>query len=55
MIKDLEIHGRTQDTIKNMLWSIKNFSKFYNQQPELLGEQDIYIIALIRRNYTGGL
>ncbi|MBL4934189.1 tyrosine-type recombinase/integrase [Clostridium sp. YIM B02515] len=41
MIKDLEIRGRTPNTIKNMGWSIKNFSKFYNQPPELLGEQDI--------------
>lgn len=41
MIKDLEPRGRTQDTIKNMVWSIKNFSKFYNKPPELLGEQDI--------------
>lgn len=41
MIKDLEIRGRTPNTIKNMVWSIKNFSKFYNQPPELLGEQDI--------------
>jgi len=24
-----------------MVWSIRNFSKFYNQPPELLGEQDI--------------
>lgn len=41
MIKDLEIRGRTPNTIKNMVWSIKTFSKFYNQPPELLGEQDI--------------
>ncbi|MBL4935102.1 tyrosine-type recombinase/integrase [Clostridium sp. YIM B02515] len=41
MIKDLEIRGRTPNTIKNMVWSIKNFSKFYNQPPELLGEHDI--------------
>lgn len=41
MIKDLEIRGRTPNTIKNMVWSIKNFSKYYNQPPELLGEQDI--------------
>ena len=41
MIKDLEIRGRTPNTIKNMVWSIKNFSKFYNQPLELLGEQDI--------------
>ena len=32
---------RTPDTIKNMVWSIKNFSKFYNQPPQLQGEQDI--------------
>jgi integrase/recombinase XerD len=41
MIKDLEIRGRTPNTIMNMVWSIKNFSKYYNQPPELLGEQDI--------------
>lgn len=41
MIKDLEIRERTPNTIKNMVWSIKNFSKYYNQPPELLGEQDI--------------
>ena len=41
MIKNLEIRGRTPNTIKNMVWSIKNFTKFYNQPPELLGEQDI--------------
>lgn len=41
MVKDLELRGRTPDTIKNMVWSVKNFSKFYNQPPELLGEQDI--------------
>jgi hypothetical protein len=38
MIKDLEIRGRTPNTIKNMVWSLKNFSKFYNQPPELLVE-----------------
>jgi len=55
MVKDLELRGRTPDTIKNMVWSIKNFSKFYNQPPELLGEQDIinYLdYGLIRRNYS---
>lgn len=41
MIKDLEIRGRSQNTIKNMVLTMKNFSKFYNQPPELLGEQDI--------------
>lgn len=41
MVKDLEIRGRSQSTIKNMILTIKNFSNFYNQPPELLGEQDI--------------
>lgn len=41
-----------------MVLIIKQFSKFYNQPPELLGEQDIinylhyYIIALMRKNYA---
>jgi site-specific recombinase XerD len=41
MIKDLEIRGRSQNTIKNMVLIMKSFSKFYNQPPEFLGEQDI--------------
>ena len=41
MIKDLEKRGCTQDTIKNKVWILKNFSKYYNQPPELLGEQQI--------------
>jgi len=41
MIKDLELRGCTPDTIKNKVLTIKRFSKFYNQPPELLGEQDI--------------
>jgi Site-specific recombinase XerD len=41
MIKDLEIRGRSQSTIKNMVLTMKSFSRFYNQPPELLGEQHI--------------
>lgn len=41
MVKDLEIRGRSQNTIKNMVLTMKSFSGFYNQPPELLGEQDI--------------
>lgn len=39
MVKDLEKRGCTQDTIKNKVWILKNFSKHYNKPPELLGEQ----------------
>lgn len=41
MISDLEIRGRSKDTIKNMIYSITNFSKYYNSPPENLGEKDI--------------
>lgn len=41
MIKDLERRGCSKDTIKNKVWILKNFSKYYNQPPELLGEQQI--------------
>lgn len=41
MIKDLELRGRSASTIKNMVYTLKSFSKFYNQPPELLGEQQI--------------
>ena len=41
MIKDLELHGRSKDTIKNMVCTMKCFSKFYNQSPEMLGEKEI--------------
>lgn len=41
MIKDLELRGRSKDTIKTMVYTIKSFSRFYNQPPELLGEQHI--------------
>lgn len=41
MIKDLELRGRSKATIKNMVFTMKNFSRFYNQPPELLGEQHI--------------
>lgn len=41
MIKDLELRGRSKSTIKNMTCIMKSFSRFYNQPPELLGEQHI--------------
>lgn len=41
MVKDLELRGRSASTIKNMVYTLKSFSKFYNQPPELLGEQQI--------------
>lgn len=41
MIKDLELRGRSNDTIKNRVYIIKNFSRFYNRPPELLGEPEI--------------
>lgn len=41
MIKDLELRGRSKSTIKNMVCIMKCFSRFYNQPPEMLGEQHI--------------
>ena len=41
MIKDLELRGRSKDTIKNMVCAMKSFSRFYNQPPEMLGETEI--------------
>lgn len=41
MVKDLELRGRSASTIKNMVYTLKSFFKFYNQPPELLGEQQI--------------
>jgi integrase/recombinase XerD len=41
MVKDLEIRGRSEATIKNMVYIINKFSKYYNLPPENLGEQDI--------------
>lgn len=41
MISDLEIRGRSKDTIKNMICSITSFSKHYDCPPENLGEKDI--------------
>lgn len=41
MVKDLEIRGRSEATIKNMICIINQFSKYYNLPPENLGEQDI--------------
>jgi len=41
MINDLEIRGRSEPTIKNMVCIINAFSRFYNKAPELLGEHEI--------------
>jgi integrase/recombinase XerD len=41
MIKDLELRGRSEPTIKNMVCTMKTFSRFYNRAPELLGEPEI--------------
>jgi integrase/recombinase XerD len=41
MIKNLELRGRSNDTIKNRVYIIENFSRFYNKSPELLGEHEI--------------
>lgn len=41
MIKDLELHGRSKNTIKNMVYAMNSFSRFYNQPPEMLGETEI--------------
>ena len=41
MIKDLELRGRTKNTIKNKVYTMNSFSRFYNQPPETLGEKQI--------------
>jgi integrase/recombinase XerD len=41
MINDLELRGRSEPTIKNMICTMKAFSRFYNKSPELLGEPEI--------------
>lgn len=41
MINDLELRGRSEPTIKNMVCTMKAFSRFYNKPPELLGEPEI--------------
>lgn len=41
MIKDLELRGRSKDTIKNMVCAMNSFSRYYNQAPETLGEIEI--------------
>ena len=41
MIKDLELRGCSEDTIKNRVHIIQNFSRFYNKPPEELGEHEI--------------
>ena len=41
MISDLELRGRSKDTIKNMTFAISTFSKHYDSPPENLGEKEI--------------
>lgn len=41
MIKDLELRGHSEKTIKNMVCTMNAFSRFYNRPPELLGEREI--------------
>lgn len=41
MISDLELRGRSKDTIKNMICAINAFSKYYDTPPENLGEIEI--------------
>jgi site-specific recombinase XerD len=41
MINDLELRGHSEKTIKNMVCTMKAFSRFYNKPPELLGESEI--------------
>ena len=53
MIKDLELRGRSKDTINNMVCTMKAFSRFYNQPPELFGEKQIiaYLEYCIKCRY----
>ena len=41
LIRNLELRGRSKQTINNMVYTVKAFSRFYNQSPELLGEKQI--------------
>lgn len=41
MINDLELRGRSKDTIKNSVHILESFSRFYNMPPELLAEHEI--------------
>ncbi|MDS0527263.1 site-specific integrase [Clostridium sp. SHJSY1] len=41
MINDLELRGRSNETIKIYVYTIESFSRFYNKSPELLGEHEI--------------
>lgn len=57
MISDLELRGRSKDTIKNMIFAVIAFSKYYNSFPENLGEKEIinYLKYFINeRNLCGG-
>ena len=54
MIKDLELRGRSKDTIKNMVCAMNSFSRYYNQPPETLGEKQIiqYLQLIGERNIS---
>lgn len=41
MIIEMELRGYSQRTIKNYIFSVGAFAKFYNKSPELLGETEI--------------
>ena len=38
---EMELRGYSQKTIKNYIFSVSAFAKFYNKSPELLGETEI--------------
>jgi site-specific recombinase XerD len=41
MKMDMELKGYSPSTIKNYIYQVSNFSKFYNKSPELLKEKEI--------------
>ncbi len=41
MIMDMELRGYSQKTIKNYIYQVASFAKFFNKSPELLGEDEI--------------
>lgn len=40
---DMELRGYSPKTIKNYIYQVSNFAKFFNRSPELLGEEEIRI------------
>jgi integrase/recombinase XerD len=41
MIMDMELRGYSQKTIKNYIYQVACFARFFNKSPELLGEEEI--------------